>query len=152
MPRIMSTVEIACSAQKAFSYVTDPSRFREWQEGVRSGGVEGSGPQAVGSRCTTTRLLGGRERASTQEITVLDPPRRWSVRGIDGPVRADVDVVVEPLDEDSSRVTIELQFNGYGIGRVLVPLFVHRQAAREVPRSCARLKQRLEAPDPAEAP
>lgn len=151
MPPIVSTVEIACPAEEVFSYVTDPSRFGEWQEGVRSGAVEGGGPQAVGSSCTTTRLIGGRERTSTQEVTVLDPPHRWSVHGIDGPVRADVDVRVEPLGEDSSRVRIELRFSGYGIGRVLVPLFVRSQAAREVPRSCARLKQRLETPDPAAA-
>jgi carbon monoxide dehydrogenase subunit G len=142
---IMSTVEIARPAQEVFSYVTDPSRFGEWQEGVVSAGVEGGGPQAVGSHCTTTRLIGGRKRTSTQEITVLDPPRRWSVHGIDGPVRADVDVVVEALGEGSgSRVTIALDFRGHGIGRVIVPLFVRRQAASEVPRSCAKLKQRLE--------
>ena len=69
---------------ETFSYVTDPSWFGEWQEGVVSAGVEGDGPQSVGSPCTTTRGIGGRQRTSTGEITVLDPPQRWSIRGSDG--------------------------------------------------------------------
>lgn len=147
MSPIVSTVEIARPPQDVFAYVTDPSRFGEWQEGVVSGDLEGDGPPALGSRCTTTRLIGGRERTSTAEITALDPPRGWSVRGIDGPVRADVDVSIEPLDDRSgSRVTITLEFRGHGLGLVIVPLLVRRQAAQEVPRSCATLKRRLEQP------
>jgi hypothetical protein len=42
-------------------------------------------------------------------------------------------------------VTIELDFTGHGIGRLLVPLVVRRQAAREMPDNMTRLKQRLEA-------
>jgi uncharacterized protein YndB with AHSA1/START domain len=148
VPPIVSAVEIARPAEDVFSYVTDPSRFSEWQEGVVSGSIEGGGPHALGSRCVTRRVIGGRERMSTQEITKLDPPHRWSVRGIDGPVRADVDVIVETLgDSPTSRMTIRLDFKGHGAGRVIVPLFVRRQAAREVPRSCAKLKERLECQD-----
>jgi hypothetical protein len=56
-----------------------------------------------------------------------------------------VEVVVEPLaDGSQSRVTISLDFTGHGIGQLLVPLFVRRQAAREMPENMKRLKQRLE--------
>ena len=99
----------------------------------------------VGSKCTTTRKIGGSEREVTTEITEYDPPRRWADRGIDGPVRAKVAVTVEPLPESSrSRLTITLDFTGHGIGRLLVPLVVRRQAASEMPENMKRLKQRLE--------
>jgi hypothetical protein len=112
---------------------------------VISGGVEGDQPPAVGTRCTTTRRIGGRERTATQEITRLTPPRAWSVRGVDGPVRANVDVDVEPLEQSTrSRVTITLNFVGHGIGRLIVPLLVRPQAGKEVPQSCTNLKRRLE--------
>jgi hypothetical protein len=53
---------------------------------------------------------------------------------------------VEPLADGSrSRVTIELDFTGHGIGRLLVPLLVRRQAASEMPGNMKRLEQRLEA-------
>jgi hypothetical protein len=80
------------------------------------------------------------------EITKCDPRHRWADRGIEGPIRATVAVTVEPLaDRSQSRVTIEVDFTGHGIGKVLVPLVVHRQAARENPENMRRLKQRLEA-------
>lgn len=146
MQPIVSTIEIARPPEDVFSYVTDPSRFAEWQKGVIRGGSEG-GPPAVGTRCTTTRAIGGSERTATQEITEITPPKSWSVRGIDGPVRADVDVNVEPLDGGArSRVTITLDFHGHGIGKLLVPLFVHRDATKEVPKSCVKLKELLEQP------
>jgi hypothetical protein len=42
-------------------------------------------------------------------------------------------------------VIINLDFTGHGIGQLLVPLLVRRQAAREMPENMRRLKQRLEA-------
>jgi hypothetical protein len=94
----------------------------------------------------TTRRIGGGERAVTSEITKLDPPTSWAVRGIDGPIRAIVDVTVEPINGSSrSRVTIALEFEGHGIGKLLVPLVVRRQARGEMPANVERLKKRLEA-------
>ena len=145
MAPIVSTVEIDRPPDEVFAYVTDPSRFPEWQTDVVSGGIEGGHEQAVGSKCVTTRRIGRAERTTTQEITELSPPSRWSVRGVDGPVRADVDVEVVPLDDGSrSRVTVSLQFIGHGIGKVIVPLFVRPSAAKEVASSCQSLKQQLE--------
>jgi len=43
-----------------------------------------------------------------------------------------------------SRVTIDLDFIGHGIGRLLIPLIVRRQAAGEMTDNMRRLKQRLE--------
>jgi uncharacterized protein YndB with AHSA1/START domain len=145
MAPIVSEVEIAGRAGEVFSYVTDPSRFPEWQQGVVSGSIEGGGTPAVGARCTTTRRIGGAERASTSEVTEISPPNRWAVRGLDGPIRAIVNVTVEPLSESArSRVTIELDFEGHGIGKLLVPLVVRRQAEREMPDNLQKLKERLE--------
>lgn len=91
------------------------------------------------------RRIGGAERPSTSELVRFDPPHAWSVRGIDGPVRAWVDVTVEALSESRSRLSIGVEFEGHGIGRVLVPLIVRRQARAEMPANLARLKQQVEA-------
>jgi uncharacterized protein YndB with AHSA1/START domain len=145
MPPITSTVEIARSAEDVFAYVTDPSRMPEWQQGCVRGHMDGPATR-VGSKCTTVRRIGGREREAVTEITEYDPPHRWADRGIDGPVRAMVAVTVEPLaDRSRSQVTIVLDFSGRGIGKLLVPLIVRRQAASEMPENMKRLKQRLEA-------
>ena len=146
MAPIVSNIEIARPQEEVFSYVTDPSKFAEWQAGVVGGSMEGDKSPSVGSRCTTTRRIGGTAREVTSEITKIDPPRSWAVHGIDGPIRAIVKVTVERLNRSArSRVTIELDFEGQGIGKLLVPLVVRRQARHEMPANCRRLKQRLEA-------
>ncbi len=119
-----------------------------WAASVTGGHIDGEGPHGVGARCLTTRRIGLAERAVTSEITHIDPPRRRGVRGIDGPVRAIVDVTVGGLDGGRrTRVTIELDFTGHGIGRLLVPLVVRRGARREMPANLNMLRERLERSD-----
>ena len=145
MAPIVSSIEIARPPQEVFSYVNDPSRLAGWQESVVSARLEGGAPPAVGSKAITTRRIGRRERRMTMEMTSVSPPRSWAVRGIDGPVRGIVNGTVEPLDDGArSRVTIELDFEGHGLGKLLVPLVVRRQAQREMPVNLRNLKQRLE--------
>jgi len=67
------------------------------------------------------------------------------VRGIDGPIWAVVDVLVEPVSGFRSRLTISVDFTGHGIGKILVPLVVRREARKEMPDNMAALKQRIEA-------
>ncbi|WP_369137420.1 SRPBCC family protein [Modestobacter versicolor] len=143
MPPILATAEVDRSADDVFAFATDPARFGEWQAGVVSGHLDG-GAAEVGGRCTTVRRIGGAERASTSELVHLDPPRTWRIRGIDGPIRAAVDVTVEPLGQHRSRVDIAVDFVGHGLGRLLVPLVVRREARREMPANLARLKELLE--------
>jgi uncharacterized protein YndB with AHSA1/START domain len=146
MAPIVSTIDIARPQEEVFAYVTDPTTFAEWQAGVVRGSMEGGKTPSVGSKCMMTRRIGGAERESTSKLIKLDPSTSWVVHGIDGPIRAIVDVTVEPLDAGAqSRVRIELDFEGHGIGKLLVPLVVRRQARTEMPANCARLKQQLEA-------
>ena len=52
---------------------------------------------------------------------------------------------IEPLsDGQRSRVTLALDFEGHGIGKILVPLVVRRQVQAEMPRNLQNLKERLE--------
>jgi carbon monoxide dehydrogenase subunit G len=149
MAPIVTSAEINRPAEQVFAYATDPSRFSEWQQGVVGGHMDsqGNGSQvpAVGSRCVTTRRIGGANRPSTSTLTHIDPPRIWGVRGIDGPIRATVEVQVEPLGETRSRLTISVDFTGNGIGKILVPLIVRREARKEMPANMAALKRRVEA-------
>lgn len=145
MAPLRTTIEVACPAEQAFAYVTDPTHFPEWQANVTSGSMDGSPPYRPGERCLTTRRIGGGERQITAEITHIDPPRRWGVRGVDGPIRSIVAVTVEAdEDRDHSRVIVDLDFTGHGVGKLLVPLLVRRQARREMPANMRRLKERLE--------
>jgi uncharacterized protein YndB with AHSA1/START domain len=145
MATLISTIEVTRPPEEVFAYATDPTKFGEWQANVISGHVDGNDPHEVGARCTTTRRIGFTERAVTSEITHVDPPRRWGVRGVDGPIRASVDVVVDPIDGGrASHLTISIDFQGHGLGKLLVPLAIRPQARREMPANLTRLKDRIE--------
>jgi uncharacterized protein YndB with AHSA1/START domain len=143
MAPIVASTEISKTPDEVFEYVTDPLRLPEWQASVVS--VKHSGPVGVGSRPVVTRKAGPRAMAMTSEFTEHEPPRKWAIRGVDGPVRGNVNGRVEPLEGGTrSRVTIELDLEGHGLGKLLVPLVVRRQAQRELPANLQRLKERLE--------
>jgi uncharacterized protein YndB with AHSA1/START domain len=145
MPPIVSHIEIARPPEEVYAYVTDPSRFPEWQHDVVGVRIQGGHPLSVGSRFTTTRRIGPVEQTLTQEVTELGPPRRWAARSVDGPLRASADVTVEPLEGGTrSRVTIALDFQGQGIGKLLPLEVIRRMATKTAPKSYQNLKQRLE--------
>jgi Polyketide cyclase / dehydrase and lipid transport len=126
-----------------FSHATDFSRYPNGR-GVASVRAEDDGPPAWARRRWSPRRLGPR-RLSAEEITELSPPRSWTVRTLDGPVQASARGTIEPLaDGERSRVTIALGFKGHGIGKLLVPLVVRRQARRQLPINERQLKQVLE--------
>ena len=148
MPPIVTSAEIDRPAAEVFAYATDPTRFSQWQKGVVDGHMDGppdnTQPPAVGAKCVTRRRIGGASCPSTSELTHVDPPKAWGVRGIDGPIRAAVDVLVEPVADSRSRLTISVDFTGHGIGKILVPLMVRREARKEMPDNMAALKRLIE--------
>jgi len=148
MPPIVTSAEIGRPAAEVFACATDPARFSQWQQGVVDGRLDGPAadgkPPAVGTRCVTTRRIGGANRRDLSELVHIAPPRTWGVRGIDGPIRAAVDVLVEPVTDARARLTISVDFTGHGIGKILVPLVVRRQARREMPANMAALKRLIE--------
>ncbi len=149
MAPIVTSAEIERPAAEVFAYATDPARFSEWQKGVVDGHLDGpdggTSAPAVGAKCVTTRRVGGANRPSTSVLTHINPPSTWGVRGTDGPIRAEVEVLVEPLAGSRSRLTISVDFTGHGIGKILVPLMVRRDARKEMPENMAALKRRVEA-------
>jgi len=145
MAPIITTADIDRPVADVFAYATDPFRFTEWQQGVVDGHMDGPQLPSVGAKCTMTRRIGGADRSSTSRLARIDPPRAWRVEGTDGPVRAVVDLQVEPVTDTRSRLTISVDFTGHGIGKLLVPLMVRREARKEMPENMAALKQRMEA-------
>ena len=145
MAKIVNSIEIARRPEDVFAYIDDLARHDEWQHQIASSKVVTDGATRVGTRATDVRRMpGGREQAVTYEITEHDPPRRASFRGVNGPVRPIGTVTVEPVGEDRSRVTIELDLQGHGLlGMVVAPL-ARSQARKEVPKNQQKLKERLE--------
>jgi uncharacterized membrane protein len=140
---ITASIEIDRAPEDVFAYLDDLARHGEWQEAIEEIHVETEGPTRVGSRARERRRVPGGAREFSYEITEHDPPRRTSFRGLDGPVRPVGTVTVSPIDGGRSRLTLELDLEGHGLGKLLAPL-ARRDARKTVPRDQQRLKERLE--------
>ena len=143
MASIIQSIEIARSPEDVFAYLDRLDRHGEWQDEIVSAKVDTEGPVRVGTRVTEVRKVPGGKRGISYEITAHDPPRTSSFRGVNGPIRVVGTVTVEPTGEGRSRVTIDLDFEGHGLGKLLLPL-VRRDASKRVPVNQAKLKERLE--------
>jgi len=143
MATFSSTLEIDRTPEVVFGYATDPTRFPEWQPDVVSVEWEGAGG-LVGSRFTTKRRVPGGVQSYVQELTEIQPFRSFVAKGIEGLLRPDASVLIEPIDDGlHSRVTFTLSYSASGAGRLLVPL-VERATPKQANRSYQRLKEILE--------
>ncbi len=136
-------IEIDRPVADVFAYVTDPTRFAEWQTDVVDVRVAPGWHPDLGAELTTVRRIGRSSRTYSQRITRWEPPRRWEVRGIDGTLRPGMLVEVEPLGSTRCAVAFTLDFEGEGLADLVTPV-VRRMAARTAPTSYRRLKALLE--------
>ena len=84
----------------------------------------------------------------TPSITEHEPPRKSSFRGTAGPLRPVGTITVEPLDDGSrSRVTIEFDLVGHGMGVMMAP-FARQQANKQIPQTQEQLKARRRVAEP----
>ena len=140
---ITSSIEIDRPQQEVFAYLDELDKHSEWQGDLISSKLETEGPIGVGTRASDTRKVPGGPREMTYEITEHDPPRKSSWRVLNGPVRAVGSVIVEPVSDRRSRVTVEFDLEGHGIGVLFAP-FARMQARKQVPTDQAKLKEILE--------
>jgi uncharacterized membrane protein len=141
---ITDSIEINRSPEDVFAYLDQLDLHGEWQEAIVSSRIDTQGPVGVGTRATDKRKVPGGPRDFTYEITEHEPPRRTAFRGVNGPVRPVGTVTIEPLNDGSrSRLTLEFDLVGYGLGKLLAPL-ARRDARKSIPRDQQRLKAKLE--------
>jgi carbon monoxide dehydrogenase subunit G len=126
------SIEIARTPEDVFAYRTDVANLPEWQSGVRRA-------EQTGDRIDETRSFLGREMHTTLEILEKDPPRVFTLKALDGPVRFTVAHTLEPAD-GGTRLTVvaDGDLPGFASG------IVAQQAKRQFSKDFARLKQILE--------
>ena len=117
MAPITTSTEIDSPAEDVFSYAADPANFSKWEKAVVDGPMDQAGNPHVGAQWLTTRRIGGANRPSNSRLKYINQPKTWGVKGIDGPIRATVDLTVVPLTETRSRLTIAVDFEAAASAR-----------------------------------
>jgi uncharacterized protein YndB with AHSA1/START domain len=134
------TLEIDRPAQEVFDYLTDVSRLPEWQSSAESAELEGS--LGEGARIREVRTFMGRRAASILEVTEYDPPRRFSLHVVEGPIEYAVEHALEAVDGRT-----RIRFVGRGeTPRVprLMQGAIRRAVERQFVRDLETLKRTLE--------
>lgn len=143
MIEVEHTVEIDRPAVEVFEYLTDVSRLPEWQPSAESAELEGQ--LGNGALVREVRTFMGRRAASTLEVTEYEPPRRFSLRVVEGPIRYSVEHALEALD-GRTRVTFVGRGELRGVPRLMQGA-VRRAVERQFVKDLEAFKHNLESAD-----
>ena len=140
MIEVEHTLEIARPADEVFGYLTDVARIPEWQASAEEATLEGE--LREGAKIREVRTFMGRRAVSTLEVTEYDPPNRFSLQVVDGPVKFAIEHALEGLD-GRTRVKFVGRGDTGRVPRLLVGT-VRRTISREFLKDLEQLKHRLE--------
>ncbi len=143
MIRFEITEMVDRPAEEVFAYLTDAEKLPEWQSMVSESRQVSPGPMGVGARVTNVRNFLGRRIESEAEVTAYEPPRRFDLRVVSGPVPFQISHTLESR-EATTIVKVEAQGEPGGFFKLAEPL-VGRQAERQFKNDFATLKDLLEA-------
>jgi uncharacterized protein YndB with AHSA1/START domain len=137
-------VDIARDPHYVFGYITDAAHLPDWQPDVRRAEFDDPSALGVGTRGHEVRHVMGADRTITCEVTEYEPDRRYGVRGLDGPVRAQVTMgLTTAADGTGTHLEYSIGFEGHGIG-TLIAVLARNGARKEAPATLERLKRQLE--------
>ena len=141
MIEVEHTLEVERPAEEVFGYLTDVSRLAEWQASAESAELDGE--LREGARIREVRTFMGRRATSTLEVTEYEPPRRFSLRVVEGPIRYSVEHALEPLD-GRTRVTFVGRGETKGVPRLMQGA-VRRAVERQFVKDLEAFKRTIEA-------
>jgi hypothetical protein len=136
-------VEVDCSVDAAFAYVTDPQKLPEWQETAEVEQLT-EGPVRAGSRFREVHVAMGRRIESITEVAAYEPDRRFDVRIVSGPVPIDASWLFAPKNGTGTRISFSASGRLTGVKRLLQPLLAV-VLERQMRAHHGRLKRALEA-------
>jgi polyketide cyclase/dehydrase/lipid transport protein len=124
-----------------FAYLTDVTNLPRWQKTSLSAHADGE--LAVGARIHERREFQGRSAEVELEVTAYDPPTRFELKSLRGPVSYELWHGLRPSD-GGTRLHVGVAFKFGALMRVASKAFI-KPAEREFQKDFERLKEMLEA-------
>jgi Polyketide cyclase / dehydrase and lipid transport len=144
MAASVESIEISRRPDDVFAYVLDPLTAPQWDDSAVSAHREDPSPLTVGSKTTVLHRMGPWKVPTTEEVVELNPPRQFTNRGVSGPLAGVARCTVEPLNcGRRSRLTIALEIEARGLGKLLLPV-ARRRARRVLPEHLKKMKEILD--------
>jgi hypothetical protein len=118
--RTESRLKIASSVGEVWAYVCDVGRWPEWAPTVLECRVRGGTPLQPGSRVEQrAKLIFGRSRSRSQEVTAVEAPRHVAFAGPLGISEARWGMELEPLDDSHTDAMMWIEVDLAGVMRVV---------------------------------
>lgn len=138
--KVEHSVVINRPVEEVFAYSSDPRNLMEWQDGLVR--VEANTPMAVGTRTTEVRKVMGREMETELEVVEFDPPNKYSMKSLSGPVEM---IYTQSLKSVGGGTQVDVLIEGEpgGFFGVAAPL-LKRQVKKDVEKDFAKLKEIME--------
>jgi uncharacterized protein YndB with AHSA1/START domain len=108
--RVRSSIDIDAPIERVWAVVTDPAAFPEAIDWVSEAWTEDGGPLDEGSVYFERGKPGLREGTYRWEVTVCEPPRRTVHYHRSGELEAELELLLEPIDDGATRYTQLLRF------------------------------------------
>jgi len=137
------TIHIERSQHEIFDFMADPSNDTKWRDSAVSSEWVSEGPIGVGSKLKSVDKLLGRKLESTSEVTVWDPPHRYSQKSLGGPLPFELTITLDP-EGSGTQVTLEGHAEVGGFFKIAEGL-AGKQLEKQIATDIAGLKRVLEA-------
>jgi uncharacterized protein YndB with AHSA1/START domain len=138
--RFAVEVAIDRAPEDVFALLTDIDRMPEWQNSAASASADVA--LGRGTRIRETRRLMGREFKVVHEVTAYDPPHRFDVESVEGPIPLTIRHTLEPSGGGTHlEVVVEAQPKGM---LRFAAAGIAKTGEAELRRDVERLKEILE--------
>ena len=118
--RTESRIKIASSVREVWAYVCDVGRWPEWAPTVLECRVRGGTPLQPGARVDQrAKAILGLTRGRSQQVTVVEPPRRVAFAGPMGTSAARWGMELGPVDDGHTDASMWIEVDLAGIMRAV---------------------------------
>jgi uncharacterized protein YndB with AHSA1/START domain len=138
--RASHAIVIERPPEEVFAYLADVRHLPEWQTGIVE--LRADDEPRLGGRHVEVRSLLGKRIEATLEITAYEPPRRFDLEVVEGPLKLRVAHTLEPVD-GGTRVEVDGEGDPGRLFRFAGPLLA-RAVEKQTRDDLARLKRLLE--------
>ena len=139
---VEQTIFVERSPQAVFDMIVEPENVVKWGTSETAEWVT-DGPTGVGSRRRSTGKFLGRNIDTVFEVTRWEPPHRFDIKTVGGPIDAQLHHTIE-TQEGGSQLTVKGMVDLSGFLRIAEPL-LKRQTDRQMAADIGAVKLVLEA-------
>ncbi len=124
-------------------FAADPNNATKWYANIKYVEWRTEGPLQVGAQIAFKAQFLGRELAYIYEVVEMNLPAKFVMRTADGPFPMETTYEWQPIDENTTRMTLRNRGNPSGFKSIFAP-FMSMAMSRANKNDLKLLKQILE--------